>query len=79
MSNSLNVNSSESISTNQLFDSTNSKEWMTAHEAADFLGVTTNALRIRVHRGQITAYKLGPRMLRFRRRDLQKAFTYKGG
>jgi excisionase family DNA binding protein len=65
--------------TTQLFDSKNRKEWLTAQEAAEFLGITVNALRIRVCRGLIPAYKLGPRMLRFKLRDLRGAFKFIGG
>jgi excisionase family DNA binding protein len=42
---------------------------LSTNEAAHYLGLTPNALRIRVHRGSIPAYRLGSR-LRFRKRDL---------
>ena len=42
---------------------------LSTNEAARYLGLTPNALRIRVHRGSIPAYRLGSR-LRFRKRDL---------
>lgn len=40
------------------------ENWLTTKKAAAFLGITPNALRIRVHRGQVVAYTLG-RHLRF--------------
>jgi excisionase family DNA binding protein len=60
-----------------LFDSQNSKEWLTTNEAAKFLGVSPNALRIMVHRDQVPVYKFG-RRLRFRLRDCQALFIRKG-
>jgi len=61
----------------QLFENQNSKEWLTTNEAAEFLGVTPNALRIMVYRGQVPVYKFGKR-LRFRLRDCQALFVKKG-
>lgn len=40
------------------------ENWLTTKKAAAFLGITPNALRIRVHRGQVVAFNLG-RHLRF--------------
>lgn len=60
-----------------LFDNQNSKEWLTTNEAAKFLGVSPNALRIMVHRDQVPVYKFG-RRLRFRLRDCQALFIRKG-
>lgn len=45
-------------------------EWMNSKDAAQFLGITPNALRVKVCRGEVKSYKLG-RFLRFHRRDLQ--------
>jgi excisionase family DNA binding protein len=44
-------------------------EWLDTDEAADYLRLSVNALRIRIHRKQIMAYKLGSR-LRFKKSDL---------
>lgn len=44
-------------------------EWLTSKEAARYLGITPNALRIWVCRGKVKSYKLG-RFLRFRITDL---------
>lgn len=53
-----------------LFENLNNSEWLdeirlTTKEAAAFLGISPNALRIRVHRGKIEAEKLD-RDLRFK-------------
>lgn len=45
-------------------------EWLTSKEAAQYLGITPNALRIWVCRGKLKSYKLG-RFLRFRISDLK--------
>jgi len=45
---------------------------LSTKEAATFLGISPNALRILVHRGKIEAYKLGNR-LRFQLHDLKNA------
>lgn len=51
-------------------------EWLSSKEAASYLGITENALRIMVCRGQIKVSKFG-RRLRFRFRDLQSLFLRK--
>jgi len=45
-------------------------EWLTSEEAAKYLGITPNALRIWVCRRKLKSYKLG-RFLRFRISDLR--------
>lgn len=60
-----------------LFENRVEREWLATNEAAHFLGISENALRIMVHRGQIQAYKFG-RRLRFRLKDLQALFQKKG-
>ncbi|PIP94769.1 MAG: hypothetical protein COW00_01815 [Bdellovibrio sp. CG12_big_fil_rev_8_21_14_0_65_39_13] len=60
-----------------LFDNRIIDEWLSTKEAADYLSITPNALRIWVCRGKIKAYKLGNR-LRFRNKDL-KTFILNGG
>ena len=52
-------------------------EWFTAIEAAQYLGVSPNALRIMVFRGKLKAYKLGSR-LRFYIDDLRSTPCLKG-
>ncbi len=45
--------------------------WLDTNEAANFLRITVNALRIRIWRKQVIAHKFGNR-LRFKRIDLDK-------
>lgn len=52
-------------------------EWLSTQEAASFLSISENALRIMVHRGQIECYRFG-RRLRFKLADCQKLFSKKG-
>lgn len=52
------------------------REWLSTEEAAFFLSISANALRIMVHRGQIRAYKIG-RRLRFKLQDCQALFQPK--
>jgi excisionase family DNA binding protein len=53
-------------------------EWLTTKEAASYLGVSANALRILVCRGKVQAFKLGQR-LRFRISDLRSLLHPNGG
>lgn len=62
-----------------LFDNMNNGKWLdeirlTTKEAAAFLGISPNALRIRVHRGKIEAEKLD-RDLRFKLSGLNASFN----
>lgn len=52
-------------------------KWITTKEAAVFLGISENALRIMVCRRQINFYKFG-RRLRFNVNDLASLFTPQG-
>lgn len=45
------------------------EKWLNTDEAAYYLNITANALRILVHRAKVKAYKLGTR-LRFKKSDL---------
>lgn len=65
------------LGSDQIFDNRIEREWLTTEEAAHFLGLSENALRIMVHRGQIPAFKFG-RRLRFRLKDCQALFVRKG-
>lgn len=51
-------------------------KWFDTDEAADFLRITPNALRILVHRAKVKSYKLG-RRLRFKQCDLVSALQLK--
>lgn len=52
-------------------------EWLSTKEAASYLRMTPNALRILVHREKVQAYKLGSR-LKFRLKDLRSILSKKG-
>jgi len=62
---------------NLIFENRIKCEWLSTIEAAHFLSVSENALRIMVHRNQVRSYKLG-RRLRFRHEDCQVLFKKKG-
>jgi len=51
-------------------------EWLSTQQAARYLSISENALRIMVYRGQIISYKVG-RRLRFKFSDCQKLFLQK--
>ena len=59
-----------------LFDNQVIEKWLSTKEAASYLGLSPNALRILVHRQRVRAYKLGAR-LKFRVRDLRSALQPK--
>jgi excisionase family DNA binding protein len=62
----------------KLFDNQIRNEWLPCKEAAEYLYLTPNALRILVCRGKIRAYKLGSR-LRFRTSDLRSLLLPQDG
>ena len=62
---------------NLIFENRIKCEWLSTKEAAHFLSITENAVRILVHRGQIPAFKFG-RRLRFKHSDCQALFQKKG-
>ena len=72
-----NKNKSDSKKSDSLFDNLIKKNqqadenirWLNTKEAAEFLRLTPNALRILVHRAQVKYFKFG-RRLRFRKEDL---------
>ena len=61
----------------EFFDKKIEHEWLSTDEAANYLSISANALRIMVHREQIKAYKFG-RRLRFKLKDCQDLFVKKG-
>lgn len=63
-------------SESQIFDNRIECEWLSTQQAARYLSISENALRIMVHRGQIEAFKIG-RRLRFKFSDCQKLFSKK--
>lgn len=59
----ISIEASEKLEEPQVFfENLEVGEWLTSAEAARFLGLTTNALRIKVCRGQIKFKKLGSRL-----------------
>jgi excisionase family DNA binding protein len=61
-----------------LFEKRIACEWLSTQEAAHFLSLSENALRILAHRGRVPSYKFG-RRLRFRLKDCQALFRKKEG
>ena len=59
------------------FENQIAKKWLSTDEAARFLSLSPNALRILVFRNRVKAYKLGHR-LRFRLQDLDALLIRKG-
>jgi excisionase family DNA binding protein len=69
-------NPSQSLGPGRLFENQilqqtvdENEKWLNTDEAAHYLRVTPNALRILVHRARVRAYKFGCR-LRFKKSDL---------
>jgi excisionase family DNA binding protein len=65
------------LPSSRLFENRIEREWLSTEEAAQYLSITENALRIMVYRGQIPSYKFG-RRLRFKLRDCKSLFQKKG-
>lgn len=61
----------------EFFENQVKREWLSTREAAHFLSLSENALRILVHRGQVPVFKFGCR-LRFRLSDCLALFERKG-
>lgn len=64
-------------SESQIFENRIECEWLSTQQAARYLSISENALRIMVHRDQIEAFKIG-RRLRFKFSDCRKLFSKKG-
>ncbi len=66
------------VSSGQLFENRIDVEgWLNSKQAADYLKISTNALRMMVHRGAISSYHFG-RRLRFKLEDCQALIKRKG-
>lgn len=52
-------------------------EWLDTVEAANYLRMSVNALRIRVHRGQVRTHRIG-RRIRFNVDELRQLLSTKG-
>ncbi|MGE3974760.1 MAG: helix-turn-helix domain-containing protein [Bdellovibrionales bacterium] len=70
-------NKVQDVSDFSLIENRIAREWLSTKEAAHFLSVSPNALRIMVHRDQIKVYKFG-RRLRFKLLDCRALFLKKG-
>lgn len=66
------------LDSNKLFENTNRREWLSTEEAAHYLRLTPNALRIMVHRGQVVPHRVG-RRLRFKEAELDALVMSTGG
>lgn len=53
------------------------EKWLNTDEAATYLSITPNALRILVHRARVKYFKLG-RRLKFRKSDLVRILLPEG-
>lgn len=62
---------------NLFFENRVEREWLSTKEAAHYLRLSENALRIMVHRNQIRFHKFG-RRLRFQLSDCQALFQTGG-
>ena len=62
------------LPSSSLFDNRIEREWLSTEEAAQYLSITENALRIMVYRGQIQSYKFG-RRLRFKLKDCKALYA----
>jgi excisionase family DNA binding protein len=70
-------NTNPGYNESQFFENKIATQWLSTVEAASFLRVSENALRIMVHRDQVKAYKFG-RRLRFKLTDCQNLILIKG-
>ena len=61
----------------RFFENRIEREWLSTKEAAHYLRLSENALRIMVHREQVKAFRFG-RRLRFRLKDCEALFERKG-
>lgn len=61
------------LGSNLIFENRIVPEYITTRLAANFLGISENALRIKVCRGQVPVHKLG-RSLRFRISEITQLF-----
>jgi excisionase family DNA binding protein len=52
-----------------------SDEWLTQQQVAAALKVTVPTVRSKIDRGELPAYRFGPRVVRVRRSDVEKLLT----
>lgn len=53
--------------------------FITIQQAADYLGVNARTVRYMIADGRLTAYSLGPRVIRLRKSDVDAALVPYGG
>ena len=54
---------------------TPARDWKSPHEAAEYAGVCVRTIRRRILDGSLPAHRIGPRLLRIDRADLDRLFT----
>ena len=54
---------------------TSVRDWKSTHEAAEYAGVCVRTIRRRILDGSLPAHRIGPRLLRIDRADLDRLFT----
>ena len=50
-------------------------DWKSTHEAAEYAGVCVRTIRRRILDGSLPAHRIGPRLLKIDRADLDRLFT----
>ncbi len=65
------------IKREKFFENKIERKWLTSKEVALYLSISENAVRIMVHRNQITSYKFG-RRLRFKFIDCETLIQKRG-
>jgi excisionase family DNA binding protein len=50
------------------------RDWKSTHEAAEYAGVCVRTIRRRILDGSLPAHRMGPRLLRIDRADLDRLF-----
>lgn len=70
------MNKNELVEGSSLFENKIVPEYVSTEVAAQVLGISENALRIKVCRGQIPCYRLG-RSLRFKLSEINRLFLRK--
>ncbi len=56
-----------------------SRPYLSIGQTADYLGLTDRTVRQMVSDGRLTAYRLGPRVVRLRREEIDAAMQPFGG
>jgi excisionase family DNA binding protein len=64
---------------NKLHATSSRPAYLSIRETADYLGVTTRTVHSMVSDGRLTAYRLGARVVRLRRDEIDAAMVPFGG